>query len=115
MKFLSKLRIIGLVVLVAIGTILGVVLSRSELTDQERAALKGLWIGNLLPLPPDPSNSVADDPRAVKFGHKLFFDKRLSSNGVVSCASCHIPAQNFSDNLPLAKGVGTTTRKTMTI
>lgn len=115
MKFLSKLRVMGLVALVAIGTILAVVLSRSEWTDQERATLSGLWIGNLLPLPPDPSNSVADDPRAVTFGHKLFFDKRLSSNGAVSCATCHIPNQNFNDNLPLAKGVGTTTRKTMTI
>ncbi|MDQ5826697.1 MAG: cytochrome-c peroxidase, partial [Chloroflexota bacterium] len=29
--------------------------------------------------------------------------------------TCHIPGRNFNDNLPLAKGVGTTTRKTMTI
>lgn len=27
--------------------------------------LRSLWIGSLEPLPPDPTNRVADDPRAV--------------------------------------------------
>ncbi|MEO8287095.1 MAG: cytochrome-c peroxidase [Chloroflexota bacterium] len=115
MKPLSKLYVVALVALVATGTVLAVVLSRAEWSDQERATLGGLWIGNLPALAPDPSNKVADDPRAVALGHALFFDKRLSANGAVSCASCHMPDRNFNDNLPLAKGIGTTTRKTMTI
>ncbi|MEO8288133.1 MAG: cytochrome c peroxidase [Chloroflexota bacterium] len=115
MKLLPKLLIALCAVLVVAGTVTFVVWSRAEWSDQERATLSGLWIGNLPSVPPDPSNSVADDPRALKLGYKLFFDTRLSKNGAVSCATCHIPGRNFNDNLPLAHGVGTTTRKTMTV
>jgi cytochrome c peroxidase len=88
---------------------------RSEWTQDEITTLRGLWIGSLPPLPPDPSNKVADDPRAVALGQKLFFDTRLSSNGQVACASCHLPAQQFQDSRPLGQGVGTITRRTMPI
>lgn len=115
MRPLSKLLVLGCVAIFALGTVAFVAWPRMEWSDEERAALSGLWIGNLAPVPSDPSNAVADDPRAVSLGHRLFFDKRLSLNGQVSCATCHIPGRNFNDNLPLAKGVGTTTRKTMTI
>lgn len=47
-------------------------------------------------LPKDPSNQVADDPRAARLGKKLFFDTRLSSNGR-SCATCHDPSLRFTD------------------
>ena len=65
--------------------------------------------------PPDPSNRWSDDPRAASLGHRLFFDERLSSNGQVSCATCHDPARSFQDGVALAKGVGTTDRRTMPI
>jgi cytochrome c peroxidase len=79
------------------------------------AALKDLWIGNLGPAPADPGNRWADDGRAAEWGHRLFFDKRLSANGEVSCATCHDPRKDFQDSLPLARGVGTTDRRTMPI
>lgn len=82
---------------------------------RERETLQSLSLASLPPLPPDPSNRVADDPRAVGLGHGLFFDTRLSSNGGVACASCHQPARNFTDGLPLARGLGRTSRKTMTV
>jgi cytochrome c peroxidase len=69
----------------------------------------------LEPLPPDPSNRWADDPRAADLGHRLFFEARLSSNGRVSCASCHDPRKGFQDDMALARGVGTTDRRTMPI
>lgn len=81
----------------------------------ELTALRGLWLGSLPPLAADPSNVVAADPRAVTLGHQLFFDTRFSRNGAVSCASCHLPSRHFNDGLPLGQGVGTTTRKTMTV
>jgi cytochrome c peroxidase len=84
-------------------------------SEAEKNTLRGLWIGSLPALPPDPSNAFADNQQAAEFGHKLFFDSRFSSNGEVSCASCHQPELMFTDGLPLAEGVGTTTRKTMTI
>src|SRR5438552_3568320 len=39
-----------------------------------------------------PSNAVAT------LGRVLFFDKRLSINNTVACASCHQAAFGFSDN-----------------
>jgi cytochrome c peroxidase len=69
----------------------------------------------LEPLPPEPSNRWAEDERAADLGHRLFFDARLSANGSVSCATCHDPAREFQDGAPLAKGVGTTERRTMPI
>ena len=69
-----------------------------------------------LPAPPlDPSNKWADDARAAQLGHRLFFDKRLSANGQVSCASCHDPGKSFQDGTALARGVGTTDRRTMPV
>jgi cytochrome c peroxidase len=66
-------------------------------------------------LPSDPSNRWADDERAAHLGHRLFFDTRLSANGRVSCASCHDPSREFQDSVALAKGVGTTDRRTMPV
>lgn len=56
--------------------------------------------------PPDPTNRVADDPRAAQLGQFLFFDTRLSSDGTISCATCHDPARAFSDGKVVAEGVG---------
>ena len=82
-------------------------------TAGERAAIANLWIGNLPPLPPDPSNRVADDPAAAALGHRLFFDTRFSANGEVACATCHLPEKDFQDGLALGEGVGVANRRTM--
>jgi cytochrome c peroxidase len=84
-------------------------------SDAEIQELGALWIGALEPLSPDPTNRVADDPRAAEFGRRLFFETRLSSNGKVACATCHKPEQEFQDGTPLAHGVGVTNRRTMPI
>lgn len=41
-----------------------------------------------------------------RLGARLFFDRRLSADGTVSCASCHVPERAFADGLALARGVG---------
>jgi cytochrome c peroxidase len=74
-----------------------------------------LSIDGLGKAPPDPSNRWADSAAAAELGHRLFFDKRLSSNGQVACATCHNPAMEFQDGIPLARGVGTTDRRTMPV
>ncbi len=43
-----------------------------------------------------PSTNVTTDLGAM-LGRVLFYDKRLSTNGTVSCASCHQQAHGFSD------------------
>lgn len=37
-------------------------------------------------------------------GARLFVDTRLSADGKVSCGSCHLSDQSFSDGLPRSKG-----------
>ncbi|MGC2062044.1 MAG: cytochrome c peroxidase [Thermodesulfovibrionales bacterium] len=82
-------------------------------SKEELSALRFLWIGSLPPPPKDPSNAFADNPKARALGKKLFFDSRFSGNLKVSCATCHRPDMNFTDDLPLAHGMGTTTRRSM--
>ena len=75
--------------------------------------LVSLSLASLPALAPDPSNRFSEDPNAAALGRDLFSDTRLSSNGAVSCASCHLPDREFQDGVALAKGVGTTSRRTM--
>lgn len=84
-------------------------------TSAERATLRSLSLASLAPLPSDPSNRLADDDAAATLGGKLFFDTRLSSNGKVSCGTCHLPELGFQDGVPLGVGVGTAGRRTMPI
>lgn len=84
-------------------------------SEDEMTILGSLWIESLPPLPEDPSNRYADDPKAIKLGKRFFFDSRFSGNLKVSCATCHPSNRNFADNLPLAHGMGTTNRRTMPI
>lgn len=111
----KNLLITGIALVIVAALALWAFWPRSQWTTEETELLSGLWIGSLPPLPPDPSNRYADDPRAAELGHKLFFDTRFSITGDVSCATCHQPELMFTDGLSLAEGVGTTDRKTMTV
>lgn len=42
----------------------------------------------------------------IELGRQLYFDTRLSSDGTVSCASCHHPQEGFSRHTPTGVGVG---------
>lgn len=84
-------------------------------SQQERAVLASLSLRRLPPLPVDPSNAVERLPAAIELGRRLFADPRFSANGAVSCASCHDPQKQFQDGLPVARGVGTGTRRAMPI
>jgi len=42
----------------------------------------------------------------VALGKKLFFDKRLSKDGTVSCATCHDVTRAFTDQRPTSEGIG---------
>lgn len=104
---------------IPLALLLSVTLAAAQGVDrwngEEVAQLSGLAIRELGPAPADPSNRVADDPHAVELGRQLFFDTRLSANGEVSCATCHVPDKAFQDGTPLARGVGVTNRRTMPI
>jgi cytochrome c peroxidase len=54
-----------------------------------------------VPLPADNPPSAAK----IALGRKLFFDRRLSHNGTMSCAMYHVPEQGFTNN-ELATPIG---------
>ncbi|MCY3954502.1 MAG: c-type cytochrome [Nitrospira sp.] len=41
----------------------------------------------------------------VELGKLLFFDKRLSANDTIACASCHMPSLAFTDGQPVSAGI----------
>jgi cytochrome c peroxidase len=62
----------------------------------ERAAIlaQGPWPP---PQRPDPSNRYSGNRDAIALGRSLFFATRLSIDGRQSCATCHDPANSFTD------------------
>jgi cytochrome c peroxidase len=58
---------------------------------------------DLKPVPYPADNPYT--PAKAELGKKLYFDPRLSSDGSVSCASCHNPALGWSNGLPFGVGV----------
>jgi len=61
---------------------------------------------------PDPSNRVSGKPAAIELGERLFFERRLSSNGEISCSRCHLPERNWTDGAARARGLALTDRNT---
>lgn len=68
----------------------------AEFSEAERAAIlrHGPWPP---PWSPDPSNRLSGQPAGIALGQALFFDPTLSSQGDLSCATCHQPARRWSD------------------
>jgi cytochrome c peroxidase len=104
------------IVLILLSTF-AMVLGQGSLnwSPKELASIRQLWIGSLGQEPADPTNAVASDPRAATLGHQLFFDKNLSEDGSVACATCHDPEIAFADNNELAEGRGQAPRNTPSI
>ena len=70
----------------------------------------------LPPVPVPPDNPMT--PAKIKLGDKLFHDKRFSTDGTVSCATCHDVKKAFTDSpLKVSQGIGklTGTRNAPTV
>ncbi|HEX8943378.1 MAG TPA: cytochrome c peroxidase [Gemmatimonadaceae bacterium] len=70
-----------------------------SLDAQVRQAMNGWGVVPILPV-------NTQDPASVDLGRSLFFDKILSGNRDVACASCHSPLAHTGDGLSLAVGTG---------
>lgn len=55
--------------------------------------------------------SNPQSPEKAALGKQLFFDKRLSPDGSLACASCHLCDKGLTDGLPKAIGAGNKTLK----
>ncbi len=42
--------------------------------------------------------ATTESSAQAELGRKLFFDRRLSVNGTMSCAMCHVPEEGFTSN-----------------
>jgi len=76
------------------------------------AAMSAWWLAAIVAVPlgldqliPAPAENPLE-PGRVKRGRELFFDKRLSRDGTVACATCHDPARGFADGAARAVGIG---------
>jgi cytochrome c peroxidase len=74
---------------------------QGTLDQQLRASLRQ-W--GIVPIGPMPAQNSA----LVELGQALFFDKVLSGNRDVSCATCHEPSLTVGDAIPLSVGTGGT-------
>jgi cytochrome c peroxidase len=70
----------------------------SKVFDVPVGISKRLWRQRIPPNNPMTAAKVA-------LGRTLYFDKRLSVNGTISCATCHDPANAFTDHRAVAVGV----------
>lgn len=105
------LRRAGLAALLAFSPLATAAGETPDFTAAElaRIASHGPWP---LPWTADPGNRVSGNAAAIRLGHDLFFDPRLSANRRVACASCHNPARGFQDGRRTGRGLVTGTRNT---
>lgn len=64
------------------------------------------WIWDLpsyVPVPRVPADNPMSEAK-FELGRHLFYDKRLSGNGTLACASCHLQDYAFTDRRPVSPG-----------
>ena len=96
---MGRIGMLGLGVAVALP-LLSVVGASAGETPMQLPQIQGLE---------DPNTFVpADNPltkEKVELGRILFFDKRLSKNNTIACASCHLAEKGFADGMPVSTGI----------
>lgn len=71
------------------------------------AGMQDWWVGKLpawVPRPKEPAHNVMTAAK-VELGRHLFYDKRLSANQEMACATCHLQEKAFTDGNAVSKGV----------
>src|SRR5262245_6472139 len=68
---------------------------------ETQSACVPLGLDEFIPVPEDNPRAAAK----IELGRQLFFDKRLSRDGTVSCATCHVPEKAFANNQRAAIGI----------
>lgn len=88
----------------AAAIVRALVLAGSLLSAGAQATDYAWRLPGWLPLPvvPDDNPMTAEK---VELGRHLFYDRRLSRDGSMSCASCHVQALAFADGRPRPVGV----------
>src|SRR5438552_413195 len=95
-EFSSNMRFVAVCLIVLTVATAGS-LSMAADKDQFKVPL------GLKPVPVPQNNPMT--PEKVELGKQLYFDKRLSCDDTVSCASCHDPKKGWSNSDRFATGV----------
>ena len=104
----STIRREGIFLILFAGLILSACGKQKDKAEEDKAQPIGVSYEVKAPagLPPVP---VTADNRltaeSIALGRRLFYDTNLSSDGTISCASCHNPENYFSDSWPKAIGI----------
>ncbi|MDD5558131.1 cytochrome-c peroxidase [Candidatus Methylomirabilis sp.] len=88
--------------------ILSILVSVSGLSIRESEAEGPYKLKMPLGLQEEASYIPPDNPLTIEkinLGKQLYFDKRLSADGTVACATCHAPDKGFSDGRPTSTGI----------
>lgn len=93
---------LGLAALVAAGCDGSVTSSEPRVLTSDALLRQQIAGWGVIPIMPMP----AQDPALVALGRALFFDKELSGNRDISCATCHHPSTALGDGLSLPIGTG---------
>lgn len=88
-----------IVALSAAFLVAALLMSWSEARTVPKPKINGLL--GPMPIPADNPQS----PAKIALGRQLYFDKRLSSDSTISCASCHDPSHYWADTTAVSKGV----------
>ena len=75
--------------------------SQSSSSDLDAQLRNALALNEVQPI-----EKQKTDPAKVELGRLLFWDKILSGNKNISCATCHLPEAATADALPLSIGEG---------
>jgi len=74
--------------------------------EAKRILSLGLAAFSIFLLVPKPAHAAGNPTtEIIELGRLLFFDKRLSADNTISCATCHDPKRGFTDNQPVSTGI----------
>ena len=98
----------------ALAMLAAVAADEVQFTEAEVRAIlaHGPWP---TPFTTDPTNRASGRGAAVELGERLFFDNRLSASGRFSCATCHVPERNWTDNRARGLAAAEVDRNTPTL
>lgn len=82
----------------------GLVACSKEAAPEAPDSYAWLQVPDGFPPPPAPADNPLTEASWI-LGKRLFYDPVLSRDSTVSCASCHLAGQAFSDTLAFSRGV----------
>lgn len=82
----------------------GCISSGTTTSDPMQETAEWRWaLPSYMPVPRVPADNPMSEAK-FQLGRALFYDVRLSGNGLQSCASCHQQDKAFTDALPVSPG-----------